>query len=61
MLFRILRLLELNPHLSQRELSESLGVSLVSVNNYLHSLIPEGAIKISLLEIIKISGCAPTY
>ena len=44
--FRVLRLLELNPHLSQRELSKSLGVSLGGVNYCLNALITKGSIKI---------------
>jgi EPS-associated MarR family transcriptional regulator len=44
--FRVLRLLESNPHLSQRELSKSLGVSLGGVNYCLNALILKGSIKI---------------
>jgi EPS-associated MarR family transcriptional regulator len=44
--FRVLRLLELNPNLSQRELSKSLGVSLGGVNYCLNALISKGSIKI---------------
>lgn len=44
--FRVLRLLEANPHLSQRELSKSLGVSLGGVNYCLNALISKGSIKI---------------
>lgn len=44
--FRVLRLLETNPHLSQRELSKSLGVSLGGVNYCLNALIAKGAVKI---------------
>uniref|UniRef100_UPI0040472FA5 MarR family EPS-associated transcriptional regulator n=1 Tax=Polynucleobacter sp. TaxID=2029855 RepID=UPI0040472FA5 len=44
--FRVLRLLESNPHLSQRELSKSLGVSLGSMNYCLNALISKGSIKI---------------
>lgn len=44
--FRVLRLLESNPHLSQRELSKSLGVSLGGVNYCLNALIAKGSIKI---------------
>jgi EPS-associated MarR family transcriptional regulator len=45
--FRVLRLLELNPHLSQRVVSKSLGVSLGSVNYCLNALVAKGSIKIS--------------
>jgi EPS-associated MarR family transcriptional regulator len=44
--FRVLRLLESNPHMSQRELSKSLGVSLGGVNYCLNALISKGSIKI---------------
>ncbi len=44
--FRVLRLLEANPHLSQRELSKSLGVSLGGVNYCLNALIAKGSVKI---------------
>jgi EPS-associated MarR family transcriptional regulator len=44
--FRVLRLLESNPHLSQRELSKSLGVSLGGMNYCLKALVTKGFIKI---------------
>jgi EPS-associated MarR family transcriptional regulator len=44
--FRVLRLLESNPHLSQRELSKSLGVSLGGMNYCLNALVAKGFIKI---------------
>ena len=44
--FRVLRLLKSNPHLTQRELSKSLGVSLGGVNYCLNALISKGLIKI---------------
>jgi EPS-associated MarR family transcriptional regulator len=44
--FRVLRLLDSNPHLTQRELSKSLGVSLGGVNYCLNALIANGAVKI---------------
>jgi len=44
--FRVLRLLESNPHLSQRNLSKSLGVSLGGVNYCLNALIARGSVKI---------------
>lgn len=44
--FRVLRLLQTNPHLSQRELSKSLGASLGGVNYCLNALIAKGAVKI---------------
>lgn len=44
--FRVLRFLESNPYLSQRELSKSLGVSLGGINYCLNALIAKGFIKI---------------
>ena len=44
--FRALRLLESNPHLTQRELSKSLGVSLGGVNYCLNALVTKGSVKI---------------
>lgn len=44
--FRLLRLLESNPHLTQRQLSKSLGVSLGGVNYCLNAFVAKGLIKI---------------
>ena len=44
--FRVLRLLESNPHLTQRELSKSLEVSLGGVNYCLNALVSKGSVKI---------------
>ena len=44
--FRVLRLLESNPHLTQRELSKSLGVSLGGINYCLNALVAKGSVKI---------------
>jgi len=44
--FRVLRLLESNPHLTQGRLSKSLGVSLGGVNYCLNALIAKEAVKI---------------
>jgi EPS-associated MarR family transcriptional regulator len=44
--FRILRLLNSNPHLSQRELSKSLGVSLGGINYWLNALISTGVVRV---------------
>ncbi|MEN9916934.1 MAG: hypothetical protein RLY40_866 [Pseudomonadota bacterium] len=44
--FRVLRLLEVNPRLTQRELSKSLGVSLGGVNYCLNALVAKGSVKI---------------
>ena len=44
--FRLLRLLESNPHLTQRDLSKALGVSLGGVNYCLNALVAKGSVKI---------------
>lgn len=44
--FRILRLLESNSQLSQRELSRELGISLGAVNYCLNALVERGQLKI---------------
>jgi EPS-associated MarR family transcriptional regulator len=44
--FRVLRALEENPRLTQRELSERLGVSLGATNFVLRALMDRGAIKL---------------
>jgi EPS-associated MarR family transcriptional regulator len=41
----VLRLLEQNPELSQRELSEALGLSLGKAHYVLHSLLDKGLVK----------------
>lgn len=43
--FRILRMLEENPKLSQRELAEALGISLGRLNYLLKALLEKGLIK----------------
>jgi len=44
--FRVMRLLEDNPQMNQRELSKSLGVSLGGINYCLNALAAKGSIKI---------------
>lgn len=44
--FRILRLLESSPQMSQRALSQELGISLGSVNYCLNALMEKGQLKI---------------
>jgi EPS-associated MarR family transcriptional regulator len=44
--FRVLRLLQDNPQITQRELSQKLGVSLGATNYVLRALLDKGAIKI---------------
>ncbi len=44
--FRVLRLLQSYPHLTQRELSKSLGVSLGGLNYCLNALVAKGSVKI---------------
>jgi EPS-associated MarR family transcriptional regulator len=44
--FRILRLLEQNPELTQRQLAEELGLSLGKVNYLLNALVEKGQVKV---------------
>jgi DNA-binding Lrp family transcriptional regulator len=44
--FRVMRLLEVNPQINQRELSKSLGVSLGGISYCLNALAAKGSIKI---------------
>ncbi len=44
--FRVLRLLEENPDLTQREMANKLGISLGGVNYCLRALIDKGLVKI---------------
>ncbi|OOY11990.1 MarR family EPS-associated transcriptional regulator [Thioclava marina] len=44
--FRVLRLLEENPELSQRELAEAVGVSTGSANYVLKALVEKGFVKL---------------
>ena len=44
---RVLRLLQLNPHLTQRELADALGVSLGKANYCLKALLVKGLIKMN--------------
>lgn len=43
--YRLLHLLDKNPHLSQRELARQMGISLGKVNYCLHALMEKGAVK----------------
>ena len=43
--FRVMRLLEVNPKISQRELAQALGVSLGGVNYCLKALMEKGWVK----------------
>lgn len=52
--FRVFRLLDSNPHLTQRELSKSLGVSLGGVNYCLNALVAKGSVKIQNFKNNKI-------
>lgn len=45
--FRILRLLQQDPHLSQRDLAERLGISLGRINYCLRALLQKGLVKFS--------------
>jgi Transcriptional regulator, contains sigma factor-related N-terminal domain len=44
--FRVLRALEENPHMSQRELAQTLGVSVAKVNYLINALVAKGHVKI---------------
>ena len=46
MRYRLLRLLDENPEMSQRQLAESAGVSLGAVNYCLQALIGKGMVKL---------------
>lgn len=48
--FRVLKLLEENPHLSQRELANRLGISLGKSNYLLRALIEKGHVKMQALR-----------
>ena len=45
--FRVLRLLEDNPELNQRQVAEALGVSLGGINYCINALVDKGHIKIN--------------
>ena len=45
--YRILKLLEANPHASQRQISDALGISLGRVNYCLRALIDKGLLKVN--------------
>ena len=49
--FRVMRAIEQNPHLSQRDLSRELGVSLGGVNFCIKALIDKGAIKVENFRV----------
>jgi EPS-associated MarR family transcriptional regulator len=51
--FRVLRLLQDNPQITQRELAERLGVSLGATNYLLRALMDKGAIKIQNFQASK--------
>ena len=44
--FQVLRLLEQQPHLTQRQIAEKLGISLGGVNYCLRALVEKGFVKI---------------
>ena len=44
--FRLLRLLQANPEISQRQLAEALGVSVGKVNYSLRALLEKGLVKV---------------
>lgn len=44
--FRVMRLLQENPHISQRELAQKVGVSVGSVHYFLNALVDKGFVKL---------------
>ena len=44
--YRVIRLLEINPHCSQREIAKELGYSLGKVNYIIASLVEKGILKL---------------
>ena len=44
--FRLMRILEVNPNLSQREMGKALGISFGGINYCLNALIAKGLVKI---------------
>ena len=48
--FRILRILEIDPEMSQRQLAQSVGVSLGRINYVLAALIDKGLVKLDNLR-----------
>jgi len=51
--FRILRMLEQNPRVSQREIARTLGVSLGGVNYCLNALVDKGHVMMSYMDLPK--------
>lgn len=51
--FRVLRLIEHQPHASQREIAEALGVSLGAINFCVKALIDKGHIKLANFKASK--------
>jgi len=45
--YRILKVLDLNPRISQRELAKDLGISLGKVNYCINALIEKGLVKVN--------------
>ena len=45
--YKVLRILEQNPHISQRELASEMGVSLGKVNYCLKALVDKGLVKVN--------------
>ena len=45
--FRILRLLEDHPHMTQRDIADALGISLGGVNYCLRGLVERGSVKVN--------------
>jgi len=52
---KVLRLLEKNPQMTQRELAQSLGVSLGKANFCIQALLQKGLIKLPIFKAVGIS------
>ena len=59
--FRILRLLEEIPELSQRELADAVAVSTGSANYVLKAVVEKGFVKLGDSKPLRISVATPTY
>ena len=54
--FRMLRLLQDNPEMSQRELAEAVGISVGGTHYVLNALIEKGFVKLGISRRRKTSG-----
>ena len=59
--FRILRLLQDNPEMSQRELAKAVGLSTGGIHYVLNALIERGFVKWGISQRLKTSVGIPTF